>query len=287
MKILYIKNNSDRTKKFQLKTIIYEEDRQKFVKKQALCPEAIPHLKTMKEHYASLTDSVLDPRIRLAKIINESDDSLTFEFIEGISFEKKFSVASKQNKEALNELIDTYMAILKTGLKTTRFESAAMVTKTHRELFGDIDYSIFDGEVCFEGISNLDLIFSNIIFKDESIYLIDYEWVFGVDLPIVYSLFRALTYSSSTNQKESVPIQLLSSLHSVEDHFLKNIETKESFATIKDRYMKHRFPVSEHTQKNEQAFLDKEREIKYWQDTAQSMRLKNRFLRILKIFTSK
>ena len=48
MKVLYVKNGNERSKEFQLKTVIYEENGQKFVKKQALCNEAIPHLKKMK-----------------------------------------------------------------------------------------------------------------------------------------------------------------------------------------------------------------------------------------------
>ena len=294
MKILYVKNGSDRRRKFQLKTLIYEENGQKFVKKQALCPEAVSHLKTMKDSYAKLTASILNPKIKLAKIIDESSDSLTFEFIDGISFEKKFNAAQKSNNNESSRAIDDYTSLLETGFKTTLFDSATMVTDEHIELFGDLDYSKFDGALCFDGISNSDLIFSNIIFKNDSIYLIDYEWVFELNLPLEYSLFRSLAYSSAPNQHESLSTEMFKSLQIAEDHFLTTIYPKESFARTQSKYMKGRFLVSEKVQEKEREIQEKEREIQekereiqYWQDTAQSLRLKNRFLRIVKKFTPK
>jgi hypothetical protein len=190
MKILYVKNNSERAKNLQLKTIIYEKDGQRFVKKQALVKEAIPHLKKMKESYEKLTASIIDPKIKLAKIINESENSLTFEFIDGISLEKKFYDAIKLGDHAINTLIKEYIQILKTGFKTTKFDSSTAINDQFRKTFGHNDYTKFDGELSFHDISNIDLIFSNIIFKDNNIYLIDYEWIFEFNIPINFIIFR-------------------------------------------------------------------------------------------------
>jgi len=192
MKIHYVKINSERARRFQLKTIIYEENGQKYVKKQAMNPDAIVHLKKMKENYSKLTNSIIDKHIKLAKIIDESEDSLTFEFINGISLEKRYNLAKKQNKEETNTLIGYYKELLQTGFKTSTFDSKTMVNKTFKTVLGDLDYSRFDGQLCFDSISNIDLIFSNIIFKDDDIYLIDYEWVYDLSIPINFSAFRAL-----------------------------------------------------------------------------------------------
>ncbi len=276
MKILYIKNSSERAKKFQLQTLIYEENGQKFVKKRALTPEAIPHLHAMKSHYAKLTESIIDPRIKLARILSQDERSLTFEFIEGESFQARFDAIANQDDKNITELVETYLRILKNGFRTTRFQSTTMATEAHKELFGDIDYSIFEGEICFEGISNIDLIFSNIIFQGEDIYLIDYEWVFELNLPIVFALFRALAYTSTPNHKEGIPAKLLSSLHSIEDRFIASIETPESFAKYQKSYQKPSIAPS--TLKSE--FKSQEEAIHYWKEVAQSLRIKNRILRI-------
>ena len=190
MKIHYVKQNSERSRDFQLKTIIYSIDGEKFVKKQAMTHEAIPHLKRMKENYVKLSASILNTSIELAKIVAESEDSLTFEFISGESLEHRYNQAKKHGNA--QKVIDTYMTILSSGFKALPFDSKTMVTKDFKETLGDFDYSEFDAELCFEGISNIDLIFSNIIYKDESIYLIDYEWVYDFNIPIAFSAFRAL-----------------------------------------------------------------------------------------------
>ena len=187
-----MKINSERARRFQLKTIVYEEDGQKRVKKQAMHPDAIPHLKKMKENYTKLTNAIINSHIKLAKIIDESNDSLTFEFIDGMSLEKQYNLAKKQDSEEANTLIRYYKELLQTGFKTTTFDSATMVNETFKTVLGDFDYSRFDSQLCFDGISNIDLIFSNIIFKDEDIYLIDYEWVYDLNIPVNFSAFRAL-----------------------------------------------------------------------------------------------
>ncbi|MEA1880459.1 MAG: hypothetical protein U9N11_07430, partial [Campylobacterota bacterium] len=190
MKILYVKANSERAREFQLKTIVYEIDGQKYVKKEAMLPEAIPHLKKMKSTYTSINKSIQNPQIKLAKIIDESENSLTFEFIEGTSLASKYNAAKKRNKE--QSVIDTYYTLLHEGFKTTTFDVQTMVTEDFKHTLGDFDYTSCNKKLCFDGISNIDLIFSNIIFKDEHIYLIDYEWVYDFNIPIDFAIFRAL-----------------------------------------------------------------------------------------------
>jgi len=67
MRVLYVKTNSEREKRFQLQTVIYEESGRKFVKKRALCKEAVPHLMSMQQKYEKLSASIINPNIRLAR----------------------------------------------------------------------------------------------------------------------------------------------------------------------------------------------------------------------------
>lgn len=192
MKILYVKNNSERAKEFQLKTIIYEDNGQKYVKKEALTKEALPHLKRMKENYEKLTNSIINPKIKLAKIIDESENSLTFEFIEGVSLENKLHEALKSGEDQVREVIGDYITLISNGFRTTQFNHKMMISDTYQTLFGKIDFSKMDDALCFENISNFDLIFSNIIFKEDNVYLIDYEWIYETPLPIAYIIYRTI-----------------------------------------------------------------------------------------------
>ena len=192
MKVLYVKTNSERDKKYQLQTTIYEVDGEKFVKKKALCKEAIPHLMRMKESFTTLSESIVDPRIHLAKIVKEESDALTFEFINGTSMEEKILKAVKNGKEeTIEKELERYIGLLKRGFKTSLTADIPFSTPEGKEIFNDIDLSKFDDTIYFDTISNIDLIFSNIIYRDDAIYLIDYEWVFKGSVPLKFALFRA------------------------------------------------------------------------------------------------
>ena len=305
MKILYVKNNSERAKEFQLKTIIYEENGQKFVKKQALCKEAISHLKKMKDSYVKLTNSIINPKIKLAKIVDESEDALTFEFINGVSLESRYNNSLKLGEKESNKIIKEYKELLVTGFKTTKFDNSTMVNDEYKRTFGDFDYAELNGELCLDGISNIDLIFSNIIFKDDNIYLIDYEWVFDLNISIDYIVFRALHNRNNLYAK-------------MEKNFINNIVVnKNGFFNIQNNYLANRLNITQQVQEKENQVQEKEnqvqekenqiqekenqiqekenqiyekeeqinlanKEIQYLNNLAQSLRLKNRIKRFIK-----
>jgi glycosyltransferase involved in cell wall biosynthesis len=239
MNILYIKNNSERNEAFQLRTLIVEENGKKSVKKEVLCEAAKPHLQKMKENYEKLSNATIDPRISFAKIIGNGEKGLTFEFIEGISFEKKLKDAQKQGSSAVNGIIERYVELVRSGFETTLFDPNTMVDETFRTLFGDIDYAPLNGEPCFNSISNLDLIFSNIIFADETVYFIDYEWCFPVSLPVNYILYRTFDMLQSRYPDMVLP-QLPNAFlyHKMERHFIDNYVMKDAFYTYRNNYLK-------------------------------------------------
>jgi hypothetical protein len=205
MKILYVKSNSERDKKYQLQTIIFEENGEKFVKKKALCREAVPHLLQMKENYHALAASIIDPNIRLARIVAEESDSLTFEFIDGISMEQKILDAIRDgSKEAIEREINRYIELLKRGFRTKMALPQSLVTPEGKEIFNDLDFTGFGTTLCFDRLSNVDLIFSNIIYRDGTVYLIDYEWVFEGTIPLNFALFRAFR---SLHESHKLPIE--------------------------------------------------------------------------------
>jgi len=246
MKVLYVKNGSERDKKFQLQTMIYEEHGKKFVKKSVLCDEALPHLHKMLENYTQLSNSIINPNVRLAKIINQDKRSLTFEYIEGISLLKQFNQIAN-NKDSVDTFIKEYIDLLNNSFKTTTFDSKN-VSKELQEVFGNFDYSVLDGEVCFDGISNIDLIFSNIIYKDDEIYIIDYEWVFEWNIPITYITYRTLLDNNISKFNEL--------FKSMELCFIEKYVCNISFKKYSVNYYKSRFSV-------EQKIESKEKELKH------------------------
>ena len=139
MKVLYVKTNSERDKKYQLQTTIYEVDGEKFVKKKALCKEAIPHLMRMKESFTTLSESIVDPRIHLAKIVKEESDALTFEFINGTSMEERILRAVKNGiEETIERELERYIELLKRGFKTSLTADTPFTTHRREKRFSMI-----------------------------------------------------------------------------------------------------------------------------------------------------
>jgi len=258
MKIHYVKNNSERAKAFQLKTIIYSQDGQKYIKKQALSKEAIPHLKKMKETYSKLNASIIDPKVKLAKIIDESADSLTFEFIEGQSLESKFHQASSQEKK--ESLFDEYITLVKTAFKTKKI-ALSNIDQGYHTLFGKLNFKTLENTLCFDSISNIDLIFSNIIYKEESIYLIDYEWAFEVSLPVEYIIHRTLLMSKSLKDLEKYRLQNHFLYLKMERHFVDKFVMKDGFYFQKYQYIKTNADINAHIEGKEAHIEGKEAHI--------------------------
>ena len=274
---MYVKCNSTRIKQFQLKTIIYEENGEKFVKKEALCEEAIPHLLQMKKNYEKLKKTIVDSRIHFAKIIAETENSLTFEFIAGVSMEERFLQAKQHNPKKAEQIILEYISLVRNGFKITTFVQRKM-EKSYTGIFGEGDYTQLEGKYCFDTVSNCDLIPSNILYKENKVYIIDYEWVFDLSIPIEYVYFRGLKLlQDSILLQKHIDSKIIEELFRHEDHFiLQYILTKDSFYQIQHDYLKNRLSILEELRVKDQALLDRDKEIDYLKKLAQAMRIKNR-----------
>ena len=307
MKILYVKNNSERAKAFQLKTIIYEANGQKYIKKQAITSEAIPHLKKMKENYTKLSHAIIDSKVKVTPIIDESEDSLTFEFIEGESLEKKFNKASQSKR---TELLNEYISLVNNTFRTTTYQDSFSENPLYNTLLGEQDFSLLSKEKCFDGISNIDLIFSNIIYKDAEIYLIDYEWAYEVNLPVEYIIQRTLSMLSHTyNFETTVPKNALL-YQKMERHFVDIYVMENGFYFQKNQYMKKNTLITKqieqlkshvkgkedhiqelaskmHTIGEELSYARsvvelRDKQVEFLSVTAQSLRLKSRIKQMIK-----
>ena len=269
MKVLYVKNGSERDKKFQLQTMIYEENGKKFVKKSILRAEALPYLNKMQDNYAKLSKAIINPKVKLAKIVGQDERSLTFEYIEGVSLAKQFNQIPK-TQESVDAFVEAYIDFLKSSFKTTKFDSKS-ITSEFRELFGSFDYSLLDGEVCFEEISNVDLTFSNIIYRDSDIYIIDYEWAFECEIPIHYIVYRTLYYKSilsSTIASDKI-------YKSMEHNFIKSCVGEVSFHKYKTNYQKKRSTIEESLHQNvlqHQKLCDYEQQLQEKKEQAKEIK---------------
>jgi GT2 family glycosyltransferase len=246
MKVHYSKYNVERARPFQLSTTVYEENGEKYVKKEALTPEAKVHLQEMKRNYRLLSETIIDPRLKLAPIIDESETSLTFAFIEGESLEKRYYKALNEGEVATHRILQEYVALLEKGFKTTPF-TKEHIEPQHKALFGSAYLGHFYGTTAFEGVSNVDLIFSNLIFKEDSIYIIDYEWVFPIIVPIGYSIYRAMSILPDISEETYREFNINNTFFAqIEKHFVDEFVMKNGFYHYQENYKQEHIPVIRH-----------------------------------------
>jgi hypothetical protein len=137
-----------------------------------------------------------------------------------------------------------------------------MVDNEYKKIFGDFDFSEFDGKLCFDKVSNIDLILSNIIYKNDEIYIIDYEWVFNCGLPVEYTLYRTLKYNSLLKERE-----YLEKYKDLEEFFITKYVYSKSFYKYKTQFLKKKRTVDsvihEYSEKlmNNELFIQEQRII--------------------------
>ena len=247
MKILYIKNNSERNRAFQVRTTIYEDGGKKYVKKEAITPEAKSHIQKMQQSFISLKES-MQGSLQPVTIVENDEKSVVFTFLQGESFEQRFSQA-QENPQKLKELFAHYSKLLETSFSLTSFDHKTMLNDELRELFGDNDYSVFDGKRCFDGLCNLDMILSNLIevADEQKIYFIDYEWTYNLNLPLEYIIYRTYTLlPKKIQQSLELTFEHATLYDKMERHFIDNHVMYKGFYFQKNQYMQINTPIAEH-----------------------------------------
>ncbi len=236
MKILYVRNNNFRKKEFHIQTIIYEKRGKKFVKKLALSEAAIAHLNEIKKNYYKLKSIIINPNVKLAEILEENDNSVTFEYIEGESLAQKLYKVQELGEKDKKEFFEEFKNFLINSFKIKKGVNLSKNKNILEQVFGEIDYSIFDNEICFEKYTNIDLIFTNIICNNKKMFIIDYEWVFDVELPVGFIIYRAYRFSKL---KEIIPFKNIKLFEKMENNFSNYVYDSSSFFKYKMRYLKN------------------------------------------------
>jgi len=293
MKILYVKNGSTRSKEFQLTTTIYEKDGQKYIEKRASNQNSIAHLKKMKDNYSRLSTLITNPNVKLAKVIDESRDSLTFEYIDGISLQKKFFIALDSSRDEAKRVISEYIELISNSFVTKKIDIDS-VDDRYKEIFSD--HFIEGEQLIFDGVANIDLIFSNIIYRDDDIYIIDYEWIFDLPISLDFVIYRAInSLSQDWLLDEFFTKEQLREFAEQESSFILNYAlNSSSFYQLQHYYLKDKSsPIIQIAQRDsvisvkDAIIEDKDNyiedlisQIGELKEIAQSLRIKNRLKRL-------
>ncbi len=183
--VLYTKYNKLRREEFRISTMICEEDGKRFVEKKALNPKACEQIQKIYENSLSIGNAYKHMNILVPQ---NQGDRVVFEYLKGknlesflVEFLEDYPELIKQIREALGVITDIDEQYL-CGFK---------VTDSYKEVFG--------GPWCAEGEpaslwTNIDVLFDNIVIKDDRYICLDCEWVFDFPIPLKFVKYRCLFY---------------------------------------------------------------------------------------------
>jgi hypothetical protein len=185
LKKIYSKITKERQKQFQIETYITQDGDEKQVVKKALTPECIEHIQGMQRYYEKhRSANFLCP----SRMISEKE--VAFEFLQGKSLCNEMLEALAQRAEAkFISYLRIYDEIIRQNVQVVK--GPFMAENGFEEIFGNV---AFEDEIEYATGLNIDMAFDNII-RDESdgsYKIIDYEWVFPLNIPIKFVIYRAV-----------------------------------------------------------------------------------------------
>ncbi|MEK4004126.1 hypothetical protein [Paenibacillus sp. FSL H3-0333] len=187
MHILYTRYSKDRNPHFQMKTVIYEQDGVKKVKKEAINLSGSNHIKNILDNYKKLSahytmNVLLEPKV-------DEEFSLIFDYISGRSLDELIleAVLNKNEKDFF-----CLLTLYKQLINNVAAENYTPFSNTEEFVhFFKKKYPL-DGLNSFT-ISNVDLNLDNIfILENQQLKILDYEWVLDFPIPVGFVAFRAI-----------------------------------------------------------------------------------------------
>lgn len=213
--IKYAKYSNDRAPEYCIRTEIWrDKEGTATVKKHPLCKEADEHIRGMALAYDNLKERFEGGRLEINKCtLHEEEDALwcSFEFLEGRPLSELMDEClEKDNQEHFLELFREYVE--RTGYHA--------------------DYPAAD----------FDLIFGNVIIKDDTWTVIDYEWTFGKVVEAKELAFRAVyCYLLEDEKRNKFNLDLILEELNVTPEEAENYREQErafqKFVTGKNRSM--------------------------------------------------
>lgn len=183
-KVVYSKFSRDRQKKFQISTLIGEENGERVVLKTAVHEEGKAHLRQMLRYRDILSESYKNANICVCPC-RETEEGIIFPYIDGESLEAR--IRRHVDENAYGELKEDFQFLADIIFSADHIHEFRS-TSEFEEIFGTIH---FESPKRAAEISNIDMIPSNLL-MGEKCTLIDYEWVFSFGIPLEFVYARSL-----------------------------------------------------------------------------------------------
>ncbi len=183
--VIYTKYNKLRRPEFRISTMICEDGGKKTVVKKALTQEAKSQIKKIYDNSRDIGKAYEKLEILLP---DYKEDRVIFEFLEGENFEH-YLIETLDDFESLVQRIKQGLEII-TDIHT-EYKVSFSLTPDYKNVFGTVCPK--------EGVeasryTNIDVLFDNIIIRNECYICLDCEWIFDFPIPVKFVKYRCLFY---------------------------------------------------------------------------------------------
>lgn len=191
-KLIYVKFSEDRAPEFCIKTKIMSDDDCKIIYKSSIDGTISEHLQLMPERHQWLLERYTSDDV-VINDVTRTDKGMRFAFVKGESVQAQLDryIAQADCIHAKN-LIQTY---IKKMLNISAYRGDFEPDNDGKKIFGNVVMKNVD----LANVSDIDMIFSNILIDDNKWNVIDYEWTFDFPIPQKFILYRALLYWKNTS----------------------------------------------------------------------------------------
>ncbi len=193
-KVIFSKFSNDRNEAYKIRTDIYEKNGRREVYKCGLSSGGAGHIAAMEKLYGKLALQADNTAFEINKS-SVTEKGLELEYLTGDTLESLLDEALHSgDKELFLKLVADYTQNVR-ALATEDFKAS----DTYFEVFGE---NAYNGLASSMKVSDIDMIFANVIVSGDKNTLIDYEWSFDFPVPVDFVLYRTLHYYMYTGREQ-------------------------------------------------------------------------------------
>ena len=178
---VFTKYSGERSKSFAICTNIVKENDSFAVEKYPLYPEGKTHIEKISKWYHLLQETYKKEDFLINKC-SEISGGIRLEYLPGVTLQEE--IRNQKQEQNIEAYIEQYLERMMGNQNWIPFQP----TQEFSKVFGEV--SLPENLKC-QKITNIDMIFSNIILEGEKWHIIDYEWTFDFPIPIHFVLYRA------------------------------------------------------------------------------------------------
>ena len=202
---LFCKYSNERSREFSIVTeIILDEQGEKLVQKYNCFPEGSRHIARMVQLGKRL-DKIYSQYGYTVVLSNWTNDRIQMPFISGHTMTEE--LINLIENDSFLDLQMQLVSFVKT-IRSMHNQCEFRVTDSFIDVFG-LAINLLDNGNGYSKryrcstLSNIDLLFDNILIGKDKKYIIDYEWIFEFPIPVEFILYRSFHYFLVENNIKS------------------------------------------------------------------------------------